>query len=301
MQKVKDTNTIHKNFLSIPLANNKHLIYSLTPPKQKILKHDPFLGLYLIEKSTKAPYIFRVGMPLQLGLGIVDKKRAEEVKVLKNQVGLNTLARLKEKYIAPALLTNSCCVFDGVATQKGIIQKEYIEHFLEHTPLEYGDIGVRVHNEKGFVIVNASDPYIEKNPFKKGDCIVAFDGKKIHAASVLMRKILFAKVGSKHRVKVKRGSKIFDFEVLTHKRFGGGNISDTFLESKGIYFDKDMKIVQLSAAFKKYGLIVGDRLKQVNGVGVKTQAELRRYIEDFKDYSTLLFERRNFQFFVNIK
>lgn len=301
LQKAKDTNAIRKNSLSIPLVNNKRLIYSLASPKQKVLKHDPFLGLYLVEHKTKAPYYFAIGMPLQLGLGVVDKQRAQEGKILKNQIGLNTLARINQKYEGPALLTNSCCTLEGIAGKEGVIQKEYIEHFLAKSPLEYGDIGVRVHNQNGFVVVNASDPYSEKNPFKKGDCIVSFDGKKINAASVLMKKILFAKLGSRHKVQVKRGSKIFDFDVLTRKRYGGGNISDTFLESKGIYFDKDMKIVKLSAAFKEYGLLLGDRLMQVNGVSVKTQAELRRYIEDFKDYSALLFERRNFQFFVNIK
>ena len=38
-----------------------------------------------------------------------------------------------------------------------------------------------------------------------------------------------------------------------------------------------------------------------NSFEVKTQKELRKHIEGFKDFSSLLFERRNFQFFVNIK
>jgi hypothetical protein len=102
-------------------------------------------------------------------------------------------------------------------------------------------------------------------------------------------------------VKVKRGTKFLNFNVIVHKRYGGGNVSDTFLESKGIYFDENMKIVKLSEDFKEYGLLIGDRLIQVNGVFVKTEDELRKYIEDFKDFSSLLFERKNFQFFVNIK
>ena len=59
--------------------------------------------------------------------------------------------------------------------------------------------------------------------------------------------------------------------------------------------------MRVSTAFKKYGLLIGDQLLQVNGVAVKTQEELLHYIEDFKDFSSLLFERRKFQFFVNIK
>jgi PDZ domain len=301
IKKVNDSNTIQKKSLSIPVKNNKRLIYSSAQPNAKILKHDPFLGLYLIEDKSKFAYDFEINMRLQLGSAIVDKKRAIEAKVLKNQVGLNSLARFSGKYKVPALVTSSCCALEGIVTHRGIIQKEYIQRFLLSKTIDYGDIGIRVNNEKGSVLVTARDPYMSKNPFQKGDCIVMFDGKKMKAASVLMRQILFAKIGSKHKVKVKRGTKFLNFNVIVHKRYGGGNVSDTFLESKGIYFDENMKIVKLSEDFKEYGLLIGDRLIQVNGVFVKTEDELRKYIEDFKDFSSLLFERKNFQFFVNIK
>jgi hypothetical protein len=90
-------------------------------------------------------------------------------------------------------------------------------------------------------------------------------------------------------------------DAKTQQRYGGGQMSDTFLESKGIYLDEKLTIKSLDKEFQKYGLLVGDRLLEVNKVGVKTQEELRSYLENFKDYSALLFERDNFQFFVNIK
>lgn len=285
----------------IPVKNNKLLIYSKQRPNAKILKHDPFLSLYLVEDRKKFKHPFDVNMRQQLGTAIVNKQRGKEGKVLKNQIGLNYFASFSDKLSYPSLITSSCCSLEGIMTPQGIIQKEYISRFLSSAKVEYSDIGVRVVNEGGYVLVNASNPYLESNPFKKDDCIVALDGVKVTAASVFMRKILFSKIGSKHTVKVKRGAKTLNLKVTSSKRYGGGYVSDTFLEQKGIYFDEELRILKLSQKFLDFGLIVGDRLMQVNGVKVKSETELRKYIEDFKNFSSLLFERRKFQFFVNIK
>lgn len=299
--KVNHANVIQNQTLFIPVKNNKRLIYSPCTPNLEILKYDPFLRLYLVEDKSDFAYDFDTNMRLQLGWAIVDKKRAIEGKILNNQVGLNNLASFNEKYESPALLMSSCCSLEGIVTPRGIIQKEYIKRFLSNAASDYSDIGVRVKNENGVVVVKASDPFMPNNPFKKGDCILEFDGKKVEAASTFMRNVLFSIIGSKHKVTVKRGSKTMRFDVVSQKRYGGGEISDTFLESKGIYFDERLKITKLSQRFKEYGLLVGDRLMQVNGTFVKTQEELRLYIEDFQDFSSLLFERNSFQFFVNIK
>ena len=299
--KIKDSHTIRKDALYIPVTKHRLLVYSKQKPQAKIVKYDPFLSLYLIKDEAKFAYPFSVNMRLQLGTAIVNNKTSQEGKTLKNQIGLNSLAHYSVKFSKPALITSSCCGLEGIATSNGVIQKEYLKRFLSKAPASYADIGIRVKNEKGFVIVRASNPYLAQNPFKKGDCIVAFDGKKVKAASVFMRKVLFSKIGSKHSVKIKRGEKFMNLKVISSKRFGGGAVSDTFLEQKGIYFDETLHIVGLSEHFIKFGLVLGDQLLQVNGVKVKNQAELLAYIENFKDFSSLLFTRRNFQFFVNIK
>jgi len=301
VQKIIDSDTIKNHKLSIPVKNSKRLIYSSVKPRQKVLKSDPFLGLYLIEDKSKFAYDFDVNMRLQLGYAVVTKSGAVEGRIVHNQVGLNSLASFSEKYKVPALLTSSCCALEGIVTSKGIIQKEYVYRFLSNQRSEYSDIGIRVKNKSGEVVVVARDPYMVNNPFKKGDKILSYDGKKVNAASVFMRELLFSKVGSKHKLKIQRDKEILEFSVVTFRRYGGGHLSDTFLESKGLYFDDKLGIVKLSQEFKVYGLHVGDRLISVNGVLVKTQEQLRKYIEDFNDYSSLLFERNDFQFFVNIK
>ena len=301
VKKIQDSQTIQNSSLLIPIKNHKLLIYSKKRPKEKILKYDPFLSLYLVEDRKKFSYPFETNMRLQLGTAIVNASRAKEGKILKNQIGLNTLAKYSAKLKTPALITSSCCSLEGIVTPQGVIQKEYIQRFLSKAPATYADLGLRVKNENSFVIVTAIDPYKKNNPFQKGDCILEFDGKKVNAASRFMRKVLFSKIGSSHHIKVKRGTSVKKFQVKTTKRYGGGLLSDTFLEQKGIYFDKTLHIVALNAFYKRYGLQLGDKLLQVNRILVKNEKELQRYIEDFQDFTSLLFERNKFQFFVNIK
>lgn len=299
--KIKDSRTLQNNSLYIPIENNKVLVYSKSRPKAKILKHDPFLSLYLIENKHNFNYPFSLNMRLQLGTAIINDRVAKEGKITQSQIGLNQLGVYSTKLREVALITSSCCSLVGIATPRGIIQKEYIKRFLLDKPTTYATIGIRVKNEKGFILVSASNPYLKDNPLKKDDRIVAFDGKKIKDAAVFMRSVLFSKIGSQHTIKVKRGSKFMTFKVVSSKRYGGGNISDTFLEHKGIYFDKKLHVTSLSKHFIEYGLQKGDQLLAVNGVEVKNQDELLRYNKNFKEFSSLLFSRRNFQFFVNIK
>ena len=301
MAKVKDSHAVKSDRVQVPLQNATRLLYTDKKPNAKILKYDPFLSLYLIKERKPFAYPFDINMRLQLGTAMVNDKESREGRFVRNQIGLNNLARYSEALLVPSLLTSSCCSLEGIVTPRGIIQKEYLKHFVSSKKSLYGDIGIRIKNEKGFVVVSASDPFFPKNPFQKGDCIVKFDGKRVKAASVLMRKVLFSKIGQKHTVQVKRTDHYLTFVVQTQKRFGGGVISDTFLESQGLYFDKHLILTKVQKKFKNYGLKIGDRLLQVNGVAIKDQQELREYLQKAKKYSSFLFERNGFQFFVNIK
>jgi len=301
IKKVKDSQSIQHNSLSIPIENNQRIMYTHTIPNAVVIKYDPFLNLYLVKEKHSFVYPFKFNIKLHLNTALVNDKNVKEGKFIKNQIGLNSLAKYSTTMHTPAIVLNSCATLEGIQTDKGIIQKEYLERFITSKTLKYSDIGIRVKDEKGFVIVNASDPFMINNPFKRGDCIVAFDNKKIKTASTLMKRILFSKIDSKHKVKVKRNLKFYTYTVVSQQRYGGGYLSDTFLEQKGIYFDDKLRITRLSKKFKSYGLKVGDKLIRVNAVAVNNQEQLRLYIENFKDYSSLLFERNNFQFFVNIK
>jgi len=297
-QKVLDSQTIQACTLAIPVQKHQRIVYSQTPPKEKILKHDPFLSLYLIEDKKGFPYPFRINMQEQLGIASISTKVPIEGKIVKKQIGLNALAVFSEPILYPSIITSSCCSLEAIVTPEGIIEKEYIQHFINTKESSYADIGIRVKEEKGQVIVNAVDPFMPHNPFIKGDVILNVNGKKVQNASMLMREILFSKIASSAKIQLIRQGKTVAFSVLSYKRYGGGTISDTFLEQKGIYFDKNLCIIDIKKDFAAYGLVKGDKLVEVNGVKVKTQAQIQEYIADFKDFSSLLLERNGFQFFV---
>jgi len=301
VQKVKDSNSITEKSLHLLIVKDRRLVYSKEKPQGKILKYDPFLSLYLVEEKSSFAYPFEINMRLQLGNAMVTAEGSCEGRFTHQQVGLDQFARYSEQLIIPSIITSSCCWLEGVVTSKGIIQKIYLKHFLEKKNVLYGDVGIRVGQDGKRAIVIATDPFIKPNPFQKGDIILKMDTTNIQSAAKLMQKILFSSIGSKHLFVIKRGSQIFSFNLIIQKRYGGGFISDTFLESKGLYFDANLSLSKIDGEFKHYGLLVGDRLIQVNGVLVHTQKELRTYIENFQNYSSLLFERNGFEFFVNIK
>ena len=302
INKINDSQSIYKNRPAVVVKNHQRIVYSRQIPNAAIVKYDPFLSLYLVKDRTNFRYPFTFDNKLQLHTAIVNVDEAKAGKFIKQQIGLDSFGKYSASLSKAALILNSCCTLEGVVTPDGVIEKAYLQRFVNRKNVLYGDIGIRVKNDKkGFVIVTASDPFMKNNPFKKGDCIILYDAKKTGNAAELMRKILFSDIGSKHSVKIKRDAKFITFKVKANERYGGGYLSDTFLEQKGIYFDKTLHITRLNGSFKNYGLKVGDRLREVNAVAVNNQEQLRLYIEKYKDYSSLLFERNKFQFFVNIK
>ncbi|MEA2099913.1 MAG: PDZ domain-containing protein [Campylobacterota bacterium] len=304
-RKIIDSSTIVNQNLEIPISKRERLIFTqditTLNKNTKIIKQNPFLSLYLVKGKKYFRYPFNFNKHHSLGVASVNKRIAIEGKIKKRQVGLNNFAIFNTPPFTPSLLITSCCSLEGMITPKGIIEKEYIKHFLNSKNSDYGDIGIRVNTKKGKVVVIASDPFMKNNQFKNGDTIVRFNGRKVTRGSSLMKKILFSKIGKAYKIQVKRNSKILNLKVVVNKRYGGGFISDTFLEQKGIYFDKNLYITKIKNKSKSYGLKVGDHLLKANGIKVKNQYYLRKNIGDFKYFSLLLFEREGFQFFVQIK
>ncbi len=286
--------------VQIPLKKNQKLVFSHLQPNAKIIKHDPFLNLYIIEDRKPFKYPFIINKNPAMGIASINKKMAIEGKITKQQIGLNNLATFSEALEAPALVLNSCCALEGIVTPRGIIQKEYIQRFIENKSVNYGDIGIRVYDENAKVVVKRVNTLIQNNPFKKGDIIISMDGLKVKDSATFMKQILFAKLSSSHKIEIQRDSKKITHFVKTAKRYGGGYISDTFLEQIGIYFSKNLTILRLSDKYKNYGLKVGDQLMQINAKTVSNYDDLAKYISDFTKPTTLLLQRDHFQFFVNI-
>lgn len=286
--------------LQIPVQKNHRLIFSQKTPNAKIIKHDPYLSLYLVEDKNRFKHPFRVNMNLSLGTAAVNTKTVVEGKILRHQIGLNTLATYNEPLPLPSMLLNSCCALEGIVTPRGIIEKEYIERFLKIKKVAYADIGIRVTDEKKLVVVNASNPFMKENPFQKDDCILELDGKKVKNSATFMRDILFSKIGSTHKVKIKRGTELLTFSVVSQNRDGGGYLSDTFLEFLGISFDKNSCIIKIEQKALKYRLKLGDKLLEINGKKIKNEEDVLKILTKSENSSNLLFQRDGFQFFVRV-
>ena len=303
-RKIIDSHAIINQNIQIPISTKETLIFTQdiasVNKNYTIIKKDPFLSLYLVKSKKYFKYPFKLNKHYSLGVASVNKKMAQEGKIKKHQIGLNTLALFDDAVFAPSLLMTSCCFLEGLVTQNGIIEKTYLKNFLDSKEIVYGDIGVRLEDKNGAVLVLASDPFMHKNQLKKNDIILFFNGKKAKNSADIMKKILFSKVGKTHKLKIKRQNKILYINASTYKRYGGGYVSDTFLEQKGFNFDKDLFITKIDDSAKKYSLKIGDKLIQANDVKVDNQKLLRKHIGNFKDSSLLLFQRSGFQFFVHI-
>ena len=299
--KLKDSQSLTAKSINLPIKKQQRLLFSKTKPNAKILKHDPFLSLYLVEDTKPFKYPFTINHKLILGTATVNDTRAIEGRIRKRQIGLNHFATFSEVVDFPSVLLTSCCSLEGLVTPEGIIEKEYLERFLKIKKVSYSDIGIRVKDDKKFVIVKSINPFMDKNPFELNDCILSFDGKKVKDAASLMRWILFSKEGSMHTLKIKRGTKYLTLKMKSQKRYGGGYLSDTFLEFLGLSFDKNLKLVKIEPIAYKYGLKLGDRLVSINQKSVPSEVEIVKMLTQHKNSSNFLFQREQFQFFVKVK
>jgi hypothetical protein len=296
--KIKDSHTLQSKAVALPVAGGLKLCTSLQRPDEKIIKYDPFLSLYLVKSSHLFAYPFSILETKASDLALITNNGVYKGDYTTHQIGLNQFGVFFKKTKEPGVVMSSCCLVSGVTSSRGIIEAPYLKHFLKSKKSSYGDIGIRI--TQG-AVVGLCDPFFKNNPFKNGDKILSFDGKRVNSSSQLMQEILFGELGSIHRVVLLRSGKKKYFKVTSQKRYGGGYLSDTFLERKGFYFNQQLQLAQESKAVKSYGLKLGDKLIMVDGVKVSSQEELRELIARKKSYKRLLFRRDGFDFFVNIK
>jgi hypothetical protein len=301
-KKLQDSNSISKNQIQLLVKKHQRLLYSTTIPKKNIIKYDQFLSLYLIEDKKGFAYPFRFARNSANVVGAINNTTISKGTVTKPQIGLSTLGSFSDPSVKSALLSTGCCDVDGFVTPDGVIEREYLEHFLKSKSKSnsYSDVGIRVKQDEQYVIVTAVDPYVKSNPFLEDDCILKHNGKKVKNAAALMQKILFSQEGVRQIFQVKRGDKIVNLAQKTKIRFGGGYVSDTFLERFGIYVDEELKIVRLSENYKGNSLKVCDKLIQIDDKRVHNQHEVMQTISAQGKVTSLLIQRDNFQFFVKL-
>lgn len=299
-QKAFDAHVYINNKVTIPLQSDQKLMVTNQAPHEKYIVYNPYLGLALLKDTApfKHPYTFN-SIEKQHQLAIVFPTKVIKTKQISDQVGLNHLAKLTHMPEVTALLSDGCCHLQGVVTPNGMIEKAYLIDFINNKRMHYSDIGIRIRQDKKSIVVSHVDPFYPNNPFKVGDVITQFNKKKCHSASLLAQKILLSEQGSKVQVAIKRDGLEHQLELRLNKRFGGGLVSDTFLERLGFYFNDALIVTKVTSKAKQLGVRSGDKLIRVNQKDVSALSEVAEHLKSHEN--SLLFKRKGFEFNLQIK
>jgi hypothetical protein len=293
LQKVNDLHVVQNDTLQIPLKQKKLLIYS-NKPLNNTMKSDPFLGLYLIKAkyAVSHPFKFHKTLPYSqlasVSTGITCGN------ITHPQKGLEHLATFSSPLQQNGVVLTSCCELVGVATPRGIIQKRYIQHFLEKGGV-YGEIGVRVMQKDKKVKVCSVNRFINRKLFI-GDIIVSVNKKTIHNVKEFNEAVLFAKIGSVVQVELIRDNKKIQLSMKVMQRKGGGLLSDTFFEAIGVYFDPTLHVI----ASTNPSLHVGDRIFSINKKAVKNYKDMRLALSSIEDIVKIGITRKGLDFFITL-
>ena len=293
------------------VAVTKHLAvaYSQTKPKVPYVKFDPFLNLYLFKsKKTLKPVKLKSTHALKLGEWIagMDDTSLYAGNFAKSGDLLDSFYLQNAKLEANSIISCLCCEVYGLGIGAGsFIGSEYIKRFikLSSKDIYYGDVGVRFEKKANSFIVKSVDPFYPKQLLHVNDKILKINGKKVSSLKQLNQTVLFAAPKSIIKIELLRGKHKLKRSLVVRSRKGGGYLSDSFLEKKGIFFDKDMRIVKIEKkSFGELsGLHVGDKLIQIDHKRIQIQNDIKVYLSNLKSKEAqLLFDRNDFQFFVKI-
>ncbi len=297
-QKLIDSHSLVNTQLQIALSDSRRLVYAdRTPESVTVVKEDPFLGLYLIEDTQPFRHPFSFDERTAKQVAAIDELFIVPGAIVQAQQGLNRLARFDQPVAEHGILTDPCCSLLGVITERGLIEKVYLEHFLEEGG-NYADAGMRAETQNGKIMVTSVDPYFTGNPFKTGDRIIGYKHKKARSAEAFMQTTLFHKPGASVNINVEREGVLRELTVTLQPRFGGGLISDTYLERLGIRMDAKLQLTHIENRAQKLGLRTGDRVLRLNGTAVSSHQELRHAVSNAGQGASMLIERDGFQFFI---
>ncbi len=276
------------------------LYYGYSAPKnEKILKHDSYLNLYLIEPksvlkalelSTDYSYIFEKDFA-SINLAQTYSGRIKELGG-----GYEIPARLSANTTKNSIITDICYRFYGIGIGNGeFIESFYIQKFLDGKIYHF-DIGVEIDSNRKVHEVN---PFFEKNPFKLEDKILSIDGEKVESVRQMYRILA-----------LKDGRSAIKFEVLREGERKELIVFPTPITSKAEQDFRGYIGIALSdaltvGAVKENGVgkyfKKGDKILGVDGVLVENISALKKALSNaYNDKISFLVERGGFSFFIKI-
>ncbi len=286
-------------------------VYSprVSPKGYKVLKHDPFVGMYLLEsKKNLEPIILRdiTHEILEDEIASVTPNDSVSGKIETRMQSPIDYATLNTPTFQNSLISTVCDHVYGIGIGgDAFIEKVYLDRFLNSDPIYYGDIGIRVfQNEQGAVEVNVVEPFFPRNPFRYGDIILAINGQDAQTLPSFHRVVFDLKENSTANVKINRNGSIMEVPVIVDRRRGGMLLRDDFLARVHIGIDDNFTITSVGAGAKDgfERLRVGDKILRVNQRDVpKGYNAIIRLLGEYPDMrQQWLISRNDFQFFINV-
>ncbi len=284
---------------ALAVGKNYLLYYSKTPPKEGLLKRDPFLGLNLVRSSKSFKHVFKFYNNKPKHLAAVLPETVVKGSIVSPQIGLNQLAGFSHPVKPNAMVSGTCCGIVALSTGEGLIDKEYIQHFLESKEVVYADIGIRVKDDRGVRVIEVN-PFFEDSPFLLDDVILSMDDHPAINAADISKRILFSKVGSEHSFVVLRDQKKQELNTTFRQRLSGGLVPESFFDLFGLALNEQLVAIEDDA---KLEIKKGDKLLYVMGKKVDTLKDIRRVLSEEKGSDkksiVLLFQRQGFDFFIH--
>ena len=190
------------------------------------------------------------------------------------------------------------------------IGSEALEKFISPKTASYTELGARLEENNETIVVDFVDPNNKEAKLKKGDKIVALNGKKVKNLAEVGEALFASKASSKLSAQLQRDNAWIEENILAikpkpvPKKVVSVVKKENYLETKGLKFDNDMKLLDVPAhSFaEKSGLKAGDRLIQIDETRIDKISEADNFLTKTKNTElNLLFDRNDFQFFVTLK
>ncbi|TLD85266.1 PDZ domain-containing protein [Helicobacter sp. MIT 11-5569] len=292
---------------------SKAVLFVYSPKQQlrgyKILKHDPFVGMYLLEsKGALEPINLRVIQKeiLEDEMASVNPNDSVSGKIATRMQSPIDFATLNTPTFQNSLISTVCDHIYGIGIgENAFIEKAYLERFVDSDSIYYGDIGVRViQNDEHAVEVSIVDPFFKKNPFKVGDVISAVNGESITGLPSFRRIVFDLNEGAVVPVRIKRDGVAMEVMVQVDKLRGGMLLPDDFFSRVHIGVNDNFVITYVGNEAKDgfERLRVGDRILRVNQhTTPKGLSAIIRLLGEYPDKKQRwLVSRNDFQFFIDV-
>lgn len=260
----------------------------------RIIKHDPFLGLYLFSGRLQKSYRLK---PLDafahtLPLVAVNATQVIPGSVVNFEKGMFDLGKFSTTLPKDSVISTICYQSYGISAYgQYFVPKILIDRFLSARGGQYGDIGVRVapnlqttkdQHPKG-VIVEQIDIFFPQRLLMPKDRIIAINGREISSLAQFEWLVADLVPKSKAQVRILRNNKLLEVSVQVDRRYGGGILQDTFFERYGVVIDRDLVIRAIAKPLPDglSQLSVGDKFIWINKTPIKKDSEFWHFRQLF--------------------